>query len=336
MKSSRPRKSPKTGKSHQWPAKTNHPQMGHPNLEDHAGSNFRGFRGRYVVQGVAVVGLLGLTGVGLAFSAPSIPKLNPLAADFGSALEAGKQAQQIESPPVEDKVPGALYSRVMRVRQEIAMGNDDLAALGLTEAQAEDVLTRLLDWVAVNQTAMIRADNATESARQSLVEMERRIRVGEADEQEARSLVDLRRAVTTKESACRALYSEAGSHAIAPATGSVRTQWLAASTYRALPLELRHIPNLNQQRVDSLLDAITQHTSNPNRGASDSRGGGGVNLRGALPLSSVQSMDEVRTRVQSHRAGVAAAEASVLPMPAEMRVDEAGMAAMDEQDFSAE
>lgn len=273
---------------------------------------------RYIVQFAVGSGVIGLAAVGVVWSMPAEASLK---------ASRAKQAGPVESASAaaEDKVEASVYSRVVRLRRDIAMTNQDLAALGLTQAQSEDVLTRLVEWVESNRQPLIQAENGVESARQQLVELERRVRVGEASEQDAQALEGLYSAVIQSEALCNALYEQAGSHAIAPASAGVRSRWETARRYSYLPPAIRHLPGLDAGLVNNLLEAVSA-----SQAGSPGSFAGGAALTEALPSSSRQAMNEVAERIRANLPGVRLAELEVLPVPVELRDEDLGMSVEDE------
>lgn len=269
---------------------------------------------RYIVHGITVAGLIGVAGMGVAWSTPSKPKFSPL-----PDPATPKQAQP-EARPAEDRVSAEVYSRVMQLRGEVALTNEDLAALNLTQSQAGDVLTRLVEWVEANEAALIQTDRAVEDTKRDLASLERRVRAGEADAQDIEGLAALRSAVALARAARVAQYKQAGAHALAPAPATTRDQWQAASRFGDLPVELRHLPGVNEQQMADLLAPATDPRPRNQPGRLP---GEAPDLREALPVSTVQSMDAVRTRVNVHLPGVRAAEAEALPLPSEFAVEDA-------------
>ncbi len=272
---------------------------------DHSPSPTR----RFVVQGMMAAGLLGLGVTGVVMSVPAEARWNTQGPDKAASA---KQIQSGEQATAENTIDAALYSRVMRLRNEIALTNDDLAAMGLTQAQAEDVLTRLLDWVETNQPAMIQADNALRDARRAVVALQRRIQTGEADELEVQGFGDLYQVVADADAARKTLRHQAGAHAVAPAPENLRSQWAQAHANAHLPADLRHVPGLDEQRLRSLLGSAPE---TPGVSAASALGVG-------LTLSEQDELDSVRNRIHANRAGILAAEAEVLPLPAELLEDE--------------
>lgn len=260
---------------------------------------------RIAMQSLASAGVLGLAVTGVALSLPTDAHLK--------AATISKQPQPGEGPvqPESDReIEASLYGRVMRLRDDIALTNDDLAAMGLTQAQAEDVLTRLLDWVETNQPAMIQADNALRDARRAVVALQRRIQTGEADEFEVQGFGDLYQAVADADAARKTIRHQAGAHAVAPAPESIRAQWAQAMDNTHLPADLRHVPGLDEQRLRAMLG----NALNTQSVSSGSAGGGGVIEAGLTP-SELDDRQEIRIAIQTNLPGVAAAEAQVLPAP---------------------
>ena len=286
-------------------------------------------RRRYVVQSVAAAGVLGLGVAGVVLSVPAEAHLTAAADDKSLSAKQAQPGGVSDHPQAEPavEIDSAVYSRVMRIRDDIALSNPDLAALGLTEAQTEDVLTRLVEWVESNQAALIQADNAAEAARREVALLQRRIRTGAADVQEVATLSNLHRAVADAEAVCESLCADAGTHALAPAPGSVREQWGQARDHAQLPVELRHMPTLSDQRLRALLSNNTPEAA----------AGGGTDeavIQSGLTLLEQDACEDIRAAIQTNLPGVAAAEARALPLPASMRDDEATIeAAMDDEEL---
>ena len=211
----------------------------------------------------------------------------------------------LNSPPEADASPGQLTedqllerwevyeakaSRLERLRGDLGLTNRDLAAMGLSEAQAQSVLQALLDWSEGNQARVDAARSAERVAQAQLREATRKVRVGPRDESVIRSLPRLRDQVEQKRRARTALQAEAAALVEARLDGAQRGRWLTIRGQRHAPGELRYVPGLDAAALSGT-------------------------ERATLPLGQRRAIDQARSRIRTNLPGVLDAEEAVLPMP---------------------
>lgn len=252
---------------------------------------------RRLPQGLLALGLIGVAGTGIAWS---------ILPDFSPWVTTSVQIQG--EPGDADVVRADLYSEVMRVRRDAMLTNQDLAALELDQADAEAVLSRLLEWVGTNEVALRRSRNAVTAAERALAEQERLLRTGEGGSRILEDLEAARTAVGAAETAYRAGCAQGVGYALADAPGRPAERWARAAEHRDLPVELRYLSSMNMQRAKELLSGMADGRPLP---------------LGVLTAFEQSGADQVREAVASHARGVSAAEAVVLPVPTELR--EAGL-----------
>jgi hypothetical protein len=191
----------------------------------------------------------------------------------------------------------------MHLRAGIALTNGDLAALGLSEGQATEVLKRLGEGVKANEQAMIQADNQVRAAKAALANLERRLRTGQVEADDEDQLRTLRQAVTTAEQDRQAINEQVGRYATARLNGTLVSRWEDACAFCDLPLELRHLEGLDANRIGEISDNL----------ASEARA-----LEDALPAFDAQTLAGVRAAINTHLPGVRRAEVVALPLPPEL------------------
>lgn len=96
-------------------------------------------------------------------------------------------AQTPTSPKTDEPrqaipVDPVVYGDVQQIRQAAALTTRDLAAMGCSQSQAEQVLTRLREWAEQNQATLQTKRSAERKARQALRASYRQMNLGPRDE----------------------------------------------------------------------------------------------------------------------------------------------------------
>ena len=131
----------------------------------------------------------------------------PLVWDSTPEAEASS-AQLTEEELLEQwAVYEAKASRLKRLQGDLGLTHRDLAAMGLNQAQAQDVLQALLDWSEANRARVDAARVAERQARAQLRKAMRQVRIGPRDEAVIRSLPRLQEQVQQKQQQREAIQS---------------------------------------------------------------------------------------------------------------------------------
>lgn len=227
--------------------------------------------------------LLIITSLAVAVAAPALSGLR-----FGAA--------HAQSAGPESIGPEA-YLRVQALRRELGMSAVELAALGLTREQAAAALGRLVAWQASSGAALAAAEAGRGEAGAELSEAYRRFHTG-ADRSAASSIPTLERELATKEAAREAILQAARGHVEAALTTPQRSVWSTIRSNAGVESPHRYAPSLTADQ-------------RPSQSAPDRR-------TAALTTAQRSAVQAAEANVERNLTGVLAAEAEVLPVPAEL------------------
>ena len=241
--------------------------------------------------------------------------------------ETASQTADTTEPALE---PGA-YSQVQQLREQWALTNADLAAMGLTQAQAEGVLDTVKAWYTANAATLGRRDQAVRAARTQLWEAYRRINMGPKDESLIRSVPTLQNNLVAATAARQQLIDSGLPGIEAKLGGAQRTIWQAARANAKAPTALRYASDLGGDQVEAYrkrqlrrsreLNSVDR--SSPFQSARVIPGAGALPGVGAtLTVSQVQQTALAKENQRLSMDGVLAAEAEVLPTPEAWRDDD--------------
>lgn len=213
-----------------------------------------------------------------------------------------------QTTPVEATDP-VVYSKVQKLRRELALTNGDLAAMGCTQAQAESILTALKSWYETNTAALTQADASVRTAQRNLRGAMRKHHVGPRDEALIASLPGLRSAVATAETNRKAAIDAAIPTIAGHIPSGQSTTWATARANVDRHSDLRYMPNVTDEQAADYEKALRKR-----RRTGDSTDAIGQRL---LAVSQTSEATAARTRAQTSTDAVLAAEAEILPPPAE-------------------
>ena len=241
---------------------------------------------RYTVQGLLAIGAvtLGIWGISM---------------NIGNDAQAQSEGADGGSAAVEPLDP-VVYSHARAVQKAAALSADDLAALDLSQSQAEAVLGRLATWCESNKQRLVDTESAIFAAERDLTLYHRQKRTGQATQQELASYTDKTLALKSAIEARQALMLEGGADAIGAVPGKTAAWQHASSHARNLPVELRHITSIDKNRFVQL-DATAKQQ--------------GIKLEAAMSFQEKQALDAVRQRIKSKKQTMLAAEQAALPDP---------------------
>jgi len=257
---------------------------------------------------------------------PGVALLGAVAAAMvlwqGPVAPAG--AQEVASTqPEREALDELTYSRVRDLRGRLGLTSQALAGMGLTRGQAESVLQRVLGWYEANEATWTARRQAAGSARQALRRALRAVRDGTAAAAVRESLPQLQAAVTAAEQAEQSTVDAARTHMQSALTASQQTIVNAARSAPEGAGEFALAPNLTAGQLSAIARAKTRRARLSITAANGA-------ARGATNTAYTQAIAGILTPAQrtalavAHdnaamaRAAIAAAEARVLPPPAEV------------------
>lgn len=199
------------------------------------------------------------------------------------------------------------YWHLLAIREELCLTSRDLASMGCTQAAAEDLLVALRGWYTANRMRLERADQSVVAAERVVHELSSRIRLGSQSPSASRGLAGALGAVGTAKKSRREVIEEG-----AAAVGSLGgvAVWVTARANRGCDPRHRFVPDLTvtqQQRlglVASKFGAASSHVAHAEQDV--------------LTVAQRTAMSLALANERQHAAGVAAAEAAVLPRPIEV------------------
>ena len=196
------------------------------------------------------------------------------------------------------------YSRVVQLRETLALTSQDLAAMGCTEEQAVAVLTSLKTWCEQNAAQWETAEQSHLSANRNLAEAVRRINVGPRDETILASVPTLKQSESSARQQMEEFFAGGGAVVQASFSSAQQQVWNIAKANRTAPAALRYVAGLTEQQKSAFVIAAAR--------------GKTIN---AVPELAGQAaaLEVVRQAINNNLPGVAAAEEEILPMPDDLR-----------------
>ncbi len=168
------------------------------------------------------------------------------------------RAQQAAEPQPVDPY---LYTRVQKLRQELALTNLNLAAMGYTEETATQILETLKTWCTANQAVLEQHRRDEVKTNDAIRRAVRQINAGTADALVNNTLYDLQHNLVTlyekRKTRLDGLVSQLGGGMDAY---QLRT-WRSARANAGLPAQLRYVPDLSNQQRQTIHDGLTDRTS---------------------------------------------------------------------------
>jgi hypothetical protein len=271
---------------------------------------------RHWVMSLTIVLVLAGGGGWLAFS------------HFGQA-KADDPPETPESPtggqePAANTVDPDTYCRVRELRERLCLRNEDLAAMGCTQAQAESVLEGLLNWYKTNKANLAAAAKTKGDARRTLRRAFAKIHMGPRDEAVIAQMPALKKAVA--DTAITELNTvRAAVPTIDPLlSAEQKTLWSTVRANAGAPRVYRYAPGLTAQQAQVLEIALRARarrlrvvTGTTERQAAET----------ALVSEESRALTEAQrtaiasagTAIGQGKSAMAAASQEVLPLPEEMK-----------------
>lgn len=246
---------------------------------------------RWTLQGLLAASVVGL---GIAGVMTQVDSSNPV------------EASQVDPGPPADGLSLDTYREIQKLRRNNGLTTEDLAALGLDQAEATAVLTRLVDWHGANEQALSESWQAFQQAESDLHELERLARTGLATTQDLAGGDQKIKALADAKKAQDALFATGSAHAM-QAVPTKSAAWSNANGLKArASLELRHIGGMDASRIDFL-------TSESERL--------GISLEQVLSASEAQELAAVRSRISAQKPAIEAAEATALALAVQQVIE---------------
>ncbi len=233
-------------------------------------------------------------------------------------------ADEASGPVAEDKTgPDAeAYQGIQTLRQQLCLDDQDLAAIGCSEAEATVVLTTLRTWYETNHANLRRIKAARSAATNALQDAKRRIAIGPRDEALIARVPALTAAAVEPIKQRLALIKAAGQQIEATLTTERRGVWRVARANRGLRRRYRYIPSLTTIQRRTLMVASRTRVRKLAVATSDAAPSIEAAYRdtekNCLAASQRLAAGAAKTRQRTCAAGVRKAVEGVLTTPAEL------------------
>lgn len=154
------------------------------------------------------------------------------------------------APPEPTPIDALTYSRVQTLRSGIGLDNTDLAAMGCTQQQAEEVLTAVLSWTRTNAASLGETEAAIATAEAALRDALQS--QGRGEEVSANQMVTLKAAVQTAIETRTTLTTGLATAVAAELNQEQAGVWTTAKANHSLPARYRYVPNLSAAETATL------------------------------------------------------------------------------------
>jgi hypothetical protein len=236
---------------------------------------------------------------------------------FGLAGEA------LGAEAAADKIDVATYTGMCRLRKDLDLDNETLAAMGCSESEATAALNALLGWYGSNKAEIAAGRLAKIQATRALGLALRKIGMGPRDEGLIAKIPTLKAAVAAAAKQRSDFLAAATEAVAAKLSAAQKGVWMTARGNAALPGKYRYVASLTADQVKAL------HRANRSfaRRLASARG---LTAKAAVTqkfkaaedkvLASDQktAMTTARTNASEKIAGAIRASKTVMPMPAEL------------------
>lgn len=228
------------------------------------------------------------------------------------------RAALAQEPAAPEPIDVVTYEQVRQVRHDLSLTNRDLAAMGCTSETTELVLHGVLDWCRANRAALDATVQAQRLAQANLRQLVRRINVGPRDEAVLARLPAARQALADAKAQRRQLIDTAAALVAVHLDAGASAVWAAARQHRQAFGLYRYVADLSAAQVHSLAAAARRHRGDvASRRADEDK---------ALLITQKTALANVAANIRQRAGDVSAAEQRVLPLPDELKADEAAAA----------
>ena len=255
----------------------------------------------------------------LAFSHFSQAKADPPATPESPTAPAGG------GEPAANAVDPDTYCRVRELRERLCLRNEDLAAMGCTQAQAESVLEGLVNWYKANKAAWSAARKTQGDARKALRHGFAKMHMGPRDATLLASMPALKKAVADAATAEGNAVGAAIPTVEALVSAEQKTLWSVARANAAAPSQYRYTPGLTAAQLKTLHVARrtrARQLAGARTAAVRTTAETALRTSETNTLTAAQrtTMAAAKTNLRAKMPGVLAAAEKILPYPEEMKM----------------
>lgn len=205
------------------------------------------------------------------------------------------------------------WARIQQLRDRICLTNADLASIGCSRNQADQVLNQLLSWYDQNKASWDQVEEQERSADCDLAEAYRKINVGPRDETLLARLPVLLNAQTAAQSQQQQLELSAATAVEALLSSSQQATWTTARSNATTPIRYRYASGLSPQQVQSL--SFANYKQGQNKKDQNGSIPSEKSILSPLQQSSIAAAVIAR---EQNMVEVIGAEQEVLPVPPEL------------------
>ena len=178
---------------------------------------------------------------------------------LGPSTEAQTAPPPEEEPAAVTVVDEPMRQVIDQVRQSLALGNNDLAAMGLTESAATNVLTAVRSWCEQNDANLKQAEQDIRSAEKSLREAIRRVRMGPRNDAILAQLPILTSQLAAEQDRRPQLIESLIPQIESLLSFEQQAVWLTARRNHDAPARYRYAPDLNAVQKQVLDVAVRKY-----------------------------------------------------------------------------
>lgn len=213
-----------------------------------------------------------------------------------------------------EAVDSVTYARVQRIREQLGLGNEQLAAVGCNEIAAKTLLKRLVDYCTANRVVLEAVELAEAQANRELADAMRQLNVGPRNastKQVASRLGALKSQMSAARATKQAAYQQAAESLVSQLSSLQQSRVSALRDKATLPGEFKFVSDLSAVETAEIRQVAA-------------RSGVGSKqwkiMRDRMMVGArATQVNETIQAINQNVSGVCAAEAAVLPLPANMK-----------------
>lgn len=234
-------------------------------------------------------------------------------------LQAEEKESTADTTAARKSLDEQTYYAVTNLRQQLMLGNEDLAALGCTGASSRAVLEDLLGWYEANREKLQQARENSQAAQRAYREAMRRVNIGPKDEALIAQLPQFLSAMGETAKQERELTESVVPVIEKQLSADQCSLWTSVRNQRHMPGLYRYAPGLSAQQKQSVQKAVetvayrrmTARTEEQRQlvQAADAE------EANALSSSQRSAMAEVQTKMRQNLPEILKASQNALPAP---------------------
>jgi len=247
-----------------------------------------------------------------------------VALDLAGTAVAAEPGQDTES----EKIEAVTYCRIRDLREEICLRNEDLAAMGCTEANANAVFETLLGWYEAKKASLEAARETQRDAEKALRSALRRIGMGPRDENLIATVPALKAAVAQARAQRKTIVESAIAAVEAKLTSAQKGVWTIARANASLPSAYRYTPGMTPGQVKTLHRASRTRSRKLAVARTKAQRSDATSVFNAVETDTLTGAQKTaiaaaKANMRQNMPGVLKAFAEVLPLPDDLKIEAA-------------